>query len=176
MELTPITKQFILHCGEMGSRWGVNRSVAQIQALLYLIGRPLPADEIAETLSIARSNVSTSLKELLTWRMVRVSHTMGDRRDHFEASGNVWELFKLIVEGRKQREVEPMIALLNGLLASPDISNETPQTQQRIENTLEFVQTLTVWIEEMLRQDSETLMKLLKMGAKVRNFLRGNNE
>ncbi|MDR1889542.1 MAG: MarR family transcriptional regulator [Zoogloeaceae bacterium] len=173
MQLTPITERFILHWGEMGARWGVNRTVAQIHALLYLAEAPLAADEIAETLSVARSNVSNSLKELLAWRLVKVTHLMGDRRDHFETSRDVWELFKLIVEGRKQREVEPTLAVLGDYLASPDMALETPGAQQRIRETQEFIQVLTIWADEMLRQDPETLMKVLKMGAKIRDFVRG---
>ncbi|MDR1227645.1 MAG: MarR family transcriptional regulator [Azoarcus sp.] len=176
MELTPISERFILHWGEMGARWGVNRSVAQIHALLYLAGCPMAADEIAETLSVARSNVSMSLKELLAWRLVKLSHVMGDRRDHFETSGDVWELFKLIVEGRKQREVEPTLTILGEFLASPDFAGETPEARQRIQETREFIRVLTVWADEMLRQEPETLMKLLKMGAKVRNFVRREKE
>lgn len=173
MKLTPITERFILHWGEMGARWGVNRTVAQIHALLYLSEEPLAADEIAETLSVARSNVSNSLKELLAWRLVKVTHQMGDRRDHFETSKDVWELFKLIVEGRKQREVEPTLAVLGECLSSPDMALETLGAQQRIRETQEFILVLTTWVDEMLRQDPETLMKVLKMGAKIRNFVRG---
>ena len=171
MKLTSITGRFILHWGEMGARWGVNRSVAQIHALLFLAGRPLSADEIAETLSVARSNVSMSLKELLSWRLVKVTHLMGDRRDHFETSKDVWELFKLIVEGRKQREVEPTLAALNEFLQSPDWAKETPEARQRIQETRELIHALTIWAEEMLRQEPETLMKLLKMGAKISDFV-----
>ncbi len=172
MKLTPVTERFVLHWGEMGARWGVNRSVAQIHALLYLAERPLAADEISETLSVARSNVSTSLKELLSWQLVRVVHVLGDRRDHFETSKNVWDLFKLIVKGRKQREVDPTLALLGELLASPDMAGESAEVKKRIEETCEFIQVLTVWVDEMLRQEPETLMKLLKLGARVRNFIR----
>lgn len=172
MKLTPVTERFVLHWGEMGARWGVNRSVAQIHALLYLAERPLAADEIAETLSVARSNVSTSLKELLSWRLVRVVHVLGDRRDHFETSKNVWDLFKLIVEGRKQREVDPTLALLGELLASADMAEESVEVKRRVGETREFIQVLTVWVDEMLRQEPETLMKLLKLGARVRNFIR----
>ena len=103
MELKPIAERFVLHWGEMGSRWGVNRTVAQVHALLYLAGRPMDAEEITETLGVARSNVSTSLKELQSWNLVRVVHLKGERRDHFETSADVWELFKLIVAGRRQR-------------------------------------------------------------------------
>jgi DNA-binding transcriptional regulator GbsR (MarR family) len=172
MELTPITERFILHWGEMGARWGVNRTVAQIHALLFLSEQPLAADEIAQTLSVARSNVSMSLKELLSWRLIKVTHLMGDRRDHFETSKDIWELFKLIVEGRKQREVEPTLAVLNEFLESADFAKETPGARKRIQETREFIQILTTWTEEMLRQESATLMKLLKMGAKIRDFLR----
>jgi DNA-binding transcriptional regulator GbsR (MarR family) len=172
MELTPISERFILHWGEMGARWGVNRTVAQIHALLFLADQPLAADEIAQTLSVARSNVSNSLKELLAWRLIKVTHLMGDRRDHFETSRAVWELFKLIVEGRKQREVEPTLSVLNEFLASPELERETAGAAARIRETREFIQTLTAWADEMLRQDPETLMKVLKMGAKIRDFLR----
>ncbi|MDR2032622.1 MAG: ArsR family transcriptional regulator [Azoarcus sp.] len=176
MNLTPISERFILHWGEMGARWGVNRSVAQIHALLFLSDRPLAADEIAETLSVARSNVSMSLKELLSWRLAKITHLMGDRRDHFETSKDVWELFRLIVEGRKQREVDPTLAVLNEFLESPDLDRETPGVVERIGQTREFIHTLTVWADEMLRQEPETLMKILKLGAKVRNFVRGTKE
>ncbi|MDR3213653.1 MAG: MarR family transcriptional regulator [Azoarcus sp.] len=174
MKLTPITERFILHWGEMGARWGVNRTVAQIHALLFLAGAPLAADEIAETLSVARSNVSMSLKELLSWRLVKVTHLMGDRRDHFETVGDVWALFKLIVEGRMQREIAPTLAMLGECLESPSMTQESPVARQRIQETREFIQILTTWADEMLRQEPETLMKLLKMGAKIHNFVRGN--
>ncbi|MDR0702886.1 MAG: ArsR family transcriptional regulator [Azoarcus sp.] len=176
MNLTPISERFILHWGEMGARWGVNRSVAQIHALLFLSDRPLAADEIAETLSVARSNVSMSLKELLSWRLAKITHQMGDRRDHFETSKDVWELFKIIVEGRKQREVAPTLAVLNEFLESTDLDQETPGVVARIGQTREFIQVLTAWITEMLRQEPETLMKILKMGAKVSNLVRGTTE
>lgn len=172
MELKPIAERFILHWGEMGSRWGVNRTVAQIHALLYLEGRPMDAEEIAETLGVARSNVSNSLKELQSWRLVKVVHVMGDRRDHFETSTDVWELFKLIVEGRRQREIDPTIAVLHDCLDSADIKKEDPGTQQRIEETLEFIETLTTWSEEMLRLQPETLMKMLQTGALISRTVR----
>lgn len=175
MKLTPVSERFVLHWGEMGARWGVNRTVAQIHALLYLSERPLAADEIAETLSVARSNVSTSLKELMAWKLVKVSHVLGDRRDHFETSKDVWELFRLIVEGRRQREIEPTLAVLADCLNSPALTQESKGARQRIKDTREFVQVLTTWSDEMLRQDPETLMKILKMGARIRNVIRGES-
>ena len=172
MELKPIAQRFVLHWGEMGSRWGVNRTVAQIHALLYLAGRPLDAEEIAETLGVARSNVSTSLKELQSWRLVRITHLMGDRRDHFETSTDVWELFKLIVEGRRQREIDPTIAVLRECLQNPRITSEENGTEQRIRETLQFIEILTTWSDEMLRLQPETLMKTLGVGAKISRAVR----
>jgi DNA-binding transcriptional regulator GbsR (MarR family) len=172
MELKPITERFVLHWGEMGSRWGVNRTVAQIHALLYLAGRPMDAEEITQTLGVARSNVSTSLKELLSWKLVRIVHLRGDRRDHFETSTDVWELFKLIVEGRRQREIDPTIQVLKSCLDSPDLEAEDPSTLTRIRETLDFIEILTAWSDEMLRLKPETLMKTLGLGAKISQTLR----
>lgn len=176
MELQPVSQRFVLHWGEMGARWGVNRTVAQIHALLYLAERALDAEEIATTLGVARSNVSTSLKELLSWRLVRVVHVMGDRRDHFETSKDVWELFRLIVEGRKQREVEPTIAVLRDCLASSDLKHEAAGTRQRIHDTLEFIEVLTRWSDEMLRVKPETLSKILKLGARIQKLIRDDSK
>lgn len=172
MELKPIAERFILHWGEMGSRWGVNRTVAQIHALLYLAGRPMDAEEITETLGVARSNVSNSIKELQSWRLVRVVHVMGDRRDHFETSTDVWELFKLIVEGRRQREVDPTISMLREFLAAPGLKDEDQGTEQRIQETLEFMEIMTTWVGEMMRLQPETLMKTLGVGAKISRVMR----
>ncbi|WP_321954337.1 GbsR/MarR family transcriptional regulator [Paraburkholderia bannensis] len=172
MELTPTAEKFILHWGEMGSRWGVNRTVAQIHALLYLLGRPVAADEIAEALGVARSNVSNSLKELQSWRLAKVVHVMGDRRDHFETSTDIWELFKLIVEGRRQREIDPTLAMLRDTLDGPEIANESRETEQRIRNTLQFLETMTTWSDEMLRMRPDTLMKTLGIGAKISKVVR----
>lgn len=172
MELKPVSQRFIVHWGEMGSRWGVNRTVAQIHALLYLAGRPMHAEEIQETLGVARSNVSNSLKELQSWRLVRVVHQLGDRRDHFETSTDVWELFKLIVEGRRQREIDPTIGVLRECLANPELANEDQGAQVRIRDTLEFIETMNTWVDEMMRLQPETLMKTLGVGAKISRTLR----
>lgn len=172
MELKPIAERFILHWGEMGSRWGVNRTVAQIHALLYLAGRPMEAEEIATTLGVARSNVSNSLKELLSWKLVSIVHLRGDRRDHFETSTDIWELFKLIVEGRRQREIDPTISVLKSCLSNPELADEDAGTQARIKETLEFIETLTAWSDEMLRLKPDTLMKMLGVGAKISRTLR----
>src|SRR4051794_19919838 len=105
--LSPVAEKFILHWGEMGTRWGINRTVAQIHALLFLSPRPMHAEEIAATLGVARSNVSTSLRELQNWGIVRVVHVLGDRRDHFESMKDVWEMFRVILDERKKRETDP---------------------------------------------------------------------
>jgi DNA-binding transcriptional regulator GbsR (MarR family) len=171
MNLNPVAQRFILHWGEMGSKWGVNRTVSQIHALLYLTGKPMPADEIAETLEVARSNVSTSLKELQNWNLIHVVHVMGDRRDHFSTSGDVWELFRTVVRERKEREFDPTISMLKNCLASPDLSQEDATAQQRIKETLALMEALSTWGEQMLRLEPATLMKVMKLGAKIQSLL-----
>lgn len=172
MQLTDISRRFIVHWGEMGTNWGVNRSVAQIHALLYVHGQPLHAEDIADTLVLARSNVSNSLKELLNWRLIRVTHLLGDRRDYYETSGDVWELFRTIVRERKEREFDPTVALLRELAADPALENESPALQDRLRSTLGLMQTLGTWSEEMLRLSPATLEKILRLGAQVQRFVR----
>lgn len=177
MELTPVSQRFVLHWGEMGTRWGVNRTVAQIHALLFISGRAMCAEELAETLNVARSNVSNSLKELQGWKLIRNAHVLGDRRDHFETSGDVWELFRIIVAERQRREIEPTLQVLRECMDSPDFSLESPLAQQRIKNTWQFMDTLTAWTREMLRLSTSTLSKVLKMGAGIQKLLgRGKSE
>jgi len=172
MQLTDIARRFIVHWGEMGSSWGVNRSVAQIHALLFFHGQPLHAEELADTLGIARSNVSTSLKELLNWNLIRVTQVLGDRRDYYETSGDVWELFRTIVRERKEREFDPTVRLLRELAQDPALAAENPATQDRVRSTQEFMQTLGSWSDEMLRLSPATLEKILKLGAQVQRFVR----
>ncbi len=172
MELTDIARRFIVHWGEMGSNWGVNRSVAQIHALLYVHGQPLHAEDLADTLALARSNVSNSLKELLNWRLIRVTHVLGDRRDYYETSGDVWELFRTIVRERKEREFDPTVALLRELSQDPALDQEAPALQDRLRSTLDFMQTLGSWSDEMLRLSPATLEKILRLGAQVQRFVR----
>jgi DNA-binding transcriptional regulator GbsR (MarR family) len=176
MKLTSVQERFILHWGEMGSRWGVNRTIGQIHALLYLSEQPLHAEEIAETLEVARSNVSTSLKELLSFGMVRVAHVMGDRRDHFEAQQDIWQVFKTVVEVRRRREIDPTLSMLrNELLAAP-ASPADARTLAKLREVHDFLEVGTAWIGEMQRLEPATLMKLLRMGAKVQQLLRGADE
>lgn len=171
MKLNPVAQRFILHWGEMGSKWGVNRTVSQIHALLYLAGKPMPADEIAETLEVARSNVSNSIKELQNWNLIHVVHVMGDRRDHFATSTDVWELFRTVVSERKEREFDPTINVLRDCLSSGEISKEDAAVQQRIKDTLALMESLSTWGDQMLKLDPATLMKVMKLGAKIQNLL-----
>lgn len=168
MKLTPTMQRFVIHWGEMGTRWGVNRSVAQIHALLYLAPEPLPADEIAETLGIARSNVSNSLKELQSWELVSLAHVLGDRRDHFQAKRDVWEILTTIANGRKRREIDPTVAFLKECVEELHKGDGTPKdVGERIESMLEFTQEATNWYEQISRLPRATLVKLMRMGAKV---------
>jgi DNA-binding transcriptional regulator GbsR (MarR family) len=160
----------VLHWGEMSSRWGVNRTVAQMHALLYLSERPLAADEIADTLGVARSNVSTSLKELQSWGLIRVIHVMGDRRDHFEAIQDISQLFRVIVEERKRRELDPTIALLREL--SVDDPKTPAHVRQRLKSTLGFLETLNRWYGDMRDLPHPLLMALLRMGGRIQRFLK----
>jgi DNA-binding transcriptional regulator GbsR (MarR family) len=169
--LTPVSERFVLHWGEMGSRWGVNRTVAQIHALLFISARPMHADEITQTLGVARSNVSNSLRELQSFNLVRLVHLLGDRRDHFESSGDVWELLRAIVRERKAREFDPTIAVLRECLAHPDLARETPAARQRIQETLSLMDTLSSWVDDMLKLPHETLMKILRLGSKIQGLL-----
>ncbi len=162
----------VLHWGEMGSRWGVNRSVGQIHALLYLTGRPLTAEEIAETLSMARSNVSTSLRELMNWNLVRRVHMLGDRRDHFEAEADHWQMLMTIVEGRKLREIDPTLSLLRTCMLEAEEDKRLDATsKERIASMLEFLETLANWYDDVRRLPKGTLLSLMKLGSKIGRFV-----
>jgi DNA-binding transcriptional regulator GbsR (MarR family) len=173
--LSPLAQRFVLHWGEMGTRWGVNRTVAQIHALLYYLGRPMNADELVATLGVARSNVSTSLRELQAWRLARVVHVMGDRRDHFETSGDVWELLRTVVAERKRREFDPTAALLRESVADPAFAQEPAAAQQRIRDTLALTESVAAWADEMLRLDPATLQKVLKLLSTVQKLVRNQS-
>jgi len=172
MKLTPIMQKYILHWGEMGTRWGVNRTVAQIHALLYLSPEPLHAEEIAETLQVARSNVSTSLKELQSWELIHISHVMGDRRDHFESNKDLWEMFSLIMEERKRREIDPTLTMLRNCVLEGSSDKETPEEmKKRINDMLEFMETISSWYEQMRTVPRPTMIKLFKLGSKITGLL-----
>ena len=173
MNLSPAVEKYVLHWGEMGTRWGTNRTVAQIQALLYLSPRPLRADEIVEALSVARSNVSTSIRELQSYGLVRMTHVLGDRRDYFESLHDVWELFRVIIEQRKQRELNPTLSMLEKCAAEVENEKETDEvTKQRIRDMLKFVSTTSDWYEQIQAVPTSTLQKLMKLGAGITKFVK----
>ncbi len=176
MELSDIARKFVVHWGEMGSAWGVNRTVAQIHALLFFHGHPLHAEEIAETLGVARSNVSNSLKELVNWRLVQTTHMLGDRRDYFITSKDVWELFRTVVRERKEREFDPTTHMLQALVTQPSFGKEAPDAQKRVRETLKLMEALGSWSDEMLKLQPTTLEKVLRMGASIQKFLRGSDK
>ena len=167
-EMSPGVQAFVLHWGEMGTRWGTNRTVAQIQALLYLSPEPLRADQICDLLSVARSNVSTSIRELQSYGLVRMTHVLGDRRDYFESIHDVWELFRVIIEQRKQRELNPTLSMLKRCAADVENDQDTdPVTATRIKSMLEFVETTSNWYDDMAEVPSSTLQKIMKLGRGV---------
>ena len=173
MELTPTLERYILHWGEMGARWGVNRSVSQIHALLYLATKPMTAEEISETLSLARSNVSNSLKELQSWELIQLTHVLGDRRDHFAAKTDLWEMTKIIIEQRKRREIDPTMTMLRQtMIESEEDTDIDPGVKKRIKNMLEFMETLVNWYEQMSQLPNSTLIALIKMGGKIAKLIR----
>lgn len=171
MNLPPTAQKFIVHWGEMGARWGINRSVAQIHALLYLSPKPLPAEEIAETLAIARSNVSVGIKELQSWGLVRATQTLGDRRDHFETSTDVWELFRIIIRERKRRELDPTLALLRECVSDARSSGgdeaPMPLLGERLGAMLEFIELTDAWGERAARLSPQNLRRLAKLGDSI---------
>src|SRR5438309_3308684 len=141
-KLTSVQEQFILHWGEMGTRWGINRTVAQIHALLYISPKPLNAEEIADTLAVARSNVSNSLKELQGWGIVKLVHVMGDKRDHFESMKDVWEMFRMVLDERKRREIDPTLRLLRDCIAEAEKDKETAEyTREKLKALRDFFET-----------------------------------
>ncbi|HNP64885.1 MAG TPA: MarR family transcriptional regulator [Woeseiaceae bacterium] len=173
MKMTPAVEKYVLHWGEMGTRWGTNRTVAQIQALLYLSPTPLRADEIVDLLSVARSNVSTSIRELQSYGLVRMTHVLGDRRDYFESIYDVWELFRAIIEQRKQRELNPTLAMLKGCAAEVQMEKETdPVTKERIQNMLKFVESTSDWYEQISAIPTSTLTKLMALGSKITKLVK----
>lgn len=163
-------QRFVLHWGEMGARWGVNRTVAQVHALLFVSEQPLTAEAIADTLAVARSNVSVSLRELQAWGLVRVVHQMGDRRDHFQTEKDVWEMFQVILEGRKRREVDPTLAVLRELMAEPG-AGLGGHARERLSELLGFFEMSTAWYEQVRRMPRSTLTRFAKMGGRVARLL-----
>jgi DNA-binding transcriptional regulator GbsR (MarR family) len=169
--LPPLNRQFVAHFGEMGSRWGINRTVGQIYALLFIAERALNADEIAEALEFSRSNVSMGLKELQSWRLVKLRHLPGDRREYFEAPADVWEIFRVLAEERRRREIEPTLSMLrNALLEQPGSTAER-HAQERMRQMHDLIDRLMTWFDDVQKLAPETAMQLMGMGATVTKVL-----
>lgn len=171
MALPPLAEAFVLHFGEMGSRWGISRTVGQIYALLYIADRPLNAEDIVDALGISRSNVSMSLKELQGWNLVRIRHVSGDRRDYFETPQDVWAILRVLAEERKKREVDPTLSVLRDLIMQTPTSPAERHAQARMREMHEMIELLTGWYSDVQKLETERLVQLLQLGAKVSKVL-----
>jgi DNA-binding transcriptional regulator GbsR (MarR family) len=172
MKLTSVQEKFILHWGEMGTRWGINRTVAQIHALLFLSSDPLNAEELAETLGVARSNISNSIRELQSWGIVKLVHVMGDRRDHFESMKDPWEMFRVVLDERKKREVDPTLAMLREALSELDGEKQKDSyTAERLSSLQEFFETTSAWYNQVRQWPTSAVMKFIRLGDKVLKVL-----
>jgi DNA-binding transcriptional regulator GbsR (MarR family) len=169
--LPPLSSEFVAHFGEMGSRWGINRTVGQIYALIFISERALNADEIAEALEFSRSNVSMGLKELQSWRLVRLKHLPGDRREYFEAPGDVWEIFRVLAEERRRREIEPTLSMLRMALLAEPTTEADRHAQARMRQMHELIDRLMTWFDDVAKLAPETAIQLMGMGAKVTKVL-----
>lgn len=166
--LPAAVEQFILRWGDMGGQWGVNRSVAQIQALLYLSDRPLTAEDIADSLGMARSNVSNSIRELINWKLIRRVPVLGDRRDHYEAEADLWQIMARIVQGRKEREIDPAVVAISDVLKVADGDPTVSKVARaRLLEMQAFVTTLDTWFSQMITVPPSTLMALIRLGSRV---------
>lgn len=166
--LTPIAQRFVVHWGEMGTRWGLNRTMAQIHALLFISDRPLHAEEICNTLEVARSNVSNSLRELQNWQVVKLVHLPGDRRDHFETIKDVFEMFRVIGTERKRRELDPTVTTLRECIHTADRKSAADAYAiQRLDELADFFELSASWFDKMNRVSSKRLQKAMKLGEKI---------
>nr|WP_315430338.1 GbsR/MarR family transcriptional regulator [uncultured Albidiferax sp.] len=171
MNLAPLTQRFVLHFGEMGSRWGINRTVGQIYALLFVSAKPLNADDIAEGLGFSRSNVSMGLKELSSWNLVRLHHLPNDRREYFETPDDVWAIFRTLAAERRKREIDPTLSMLRDALMERPMLAEDIHAQSRMKEMHDLIELGTSWLDEVQSMDSDSLASLLKMGAQVKKLL-----
>lgn len=171
MELSPLQQDFVLHFGEMGSRWGINRTVGQIYALLFLSEEPLNADQIVERLGFSRSNVSMGLKELQAWNLVRLKHLPDDRRDYFTTPDDLWAIVRTLVEERKKREIDPTLTKLRELEMQPPGNDADAHARARIGELRELIELITGWYDDMNRLETERLIQLLALGSKVQGII-----
>jgi len=171
MNLPPLIQSFVLHFGEMGSRWGINRTVGQIYALLFLSRDPLNAEDIVEALGVSRSNVSMGLKELQAWNLVRLQHKPGDRRDYFTTPDDIWQIVRTLVDERKKREIDPTQSLLREVLMQKPGTPEERHAQDRMREMHDLFELLTGWYDDVQRLETERLIQLLTLGSKVQKIL-----
>jgi DNA-binding transcriptional regulator GbsR (MarR family) len=171
MQLPPVIEKFVLHFGEMGGQWGVNRTVGQIYALLFLSDRPLNAEEITESLGISRSNVSMGMKELESWRLVRKRHLASDRRDYFEAPDDIWQIVRTLAEERRKREVDPTLSMLRDILMDTPGSAEERHAQGKMRQMHDMIELLVGWADDVQKLDNHSLRQLLTLGAGVSKVL-----
>ena len=176
MKLAPLTQRFVLHFGEMGSRWGINRTVGQIYALLYVSPKALNADEIGDALAFSRSNVSMGLKELQSWNLVRLQHQPNDRREYFKAPEDVWSIFRTLAEERRKREIDPTLSMLREALMESGVAGDDVYAQARMAQMHDLIELMTLWLADMQKMDSATLASLMKMGAKVTKLLEAKDK
>jgi DNA-binding transcriptional regulator GbsR (MarR family) len=169
--MSPLVRSFVAHFGEMGSRWGINRTVGQIYALVYVSEAPLNADDIAAALEFSRSNVSMGLKELQAWRLVQLRHLPGDRREYFEAPADAWDVFRTLAEERRRREIEPTLSMLRNALLEEPTTPADRHAQARMKGMHDLIELMTTWFDDVQRLDAATLAQLMKMGAKVQRLL-----
>jgi DNA-binding transcriptional regulator GbsR (MarR family) len=171
MNLPPLIQSFVLHFGEMGSRWGIARTVGQIYAVLFLADRPLCADDLVDRLGVSRSNVSMGLKELQSWNLVRLRHVPGDRREFFTTPDDIWLIVRTLVEERKKREIDPTMSVLRELLMQAPASPAERHAQARMAEMHEIIELMTRWYADIERLETDRLIQLLTLGAKVVRFL-----
>ena len=169
-KLTPVQQKFVLHWGEMGVRWGINRTMAQMHALLYLSPAPLNADDICAALGVARSNVSNSLRELQNWGIVKIVHVMGDRRDHFETMADVWEMFRQVLDERKKREIDPTVEVLRAC-AEATAKDKDSTTHDRLVAMRDFFETMSEWYDQIDALSTPAVIKFVKLGGKVAKWV-----
>ncbi len=167
-QMSPVQQKFVLHWGEMGTRWGINRTVAQIHALLYISEQPRNAEQIAEALGVARSNVSTSLKELQGWGIVKMVHVMNDKRDHFESMKDVWEMFRVVLDERKRREIDPTLNLLRECIVEAEKDKQSDKyTEERLRALRDFFETTTSWYLQVRKWPNNAIVRFVRLGDKA---------
>jgi len=170
MNLPPLIQTFVLHFGEMGSRWGINRTVGQIYALIYLSEKPLNADQLVDALGFSRSNIAMGIKELVSMNLVMLRHIPDDRKDYYATHDDIWEIVRNLAEERKKREIDPTLSMLRSIIMETPVSEEEQYAQERIHEMHDLIEMLTQWYDDVQKMETDRLINLLKMGAKIYNL------